>query len=220
MGPGKSGDFDIVTFLSRAGIGRKLIEVKPKQSLVFQGSSADAIYLLQRGRMRLRVASKRGKMATLAILGPGDFLGQESFAEDKATYMSTAEALTHCTVVRIERKEAVRAVYEERVFADLFLNYMVSQSVRIQADFIDQIFNPSEKRLARTLLLLAHFGDSAGDDGEISEISQEALAEMVGTTRSRVSYFMNRFRKEGFIDYSGHRHIHVHKGLMNVILHD
>jgi CRP/FNR family cyclic AMP-dependent transcriptional regulator len=210
--------FDVVAFLAHAGVGRKLIEVKPKQPLYVQGEPGTAIYYLQKGRARLLVTSKRGKEATFAILGPGDFLGHEALASQTPVYMSTGEAISACSVLKIERSEALRVIHEEHAFSDLFIAYMVSRSMRVQADLVDQLFNSSEKRLARTLLLLAQFGQSGDPQMEIPKISQETLAEMVGTTRSRVSFFMNRFRKMGFIEYNGR--ILVHRSLLNIILHD
>jgi len=214
----KIEQFDVVAFLSQSGIGRTVIDLKPKRTLFAQGDPASAIYYLQKGRMRLVVSSKRGKEATLAILGPGDFIGQEAIGLHAPTYISTVEAVTACTVLKIEKTEAIRVMHEEHAFSDLFIAYMVVRSIRVQADLIDQLFNSSEKRLARTLLLLAQFGQPGDPQMEIPKISQETLAEMVGTTRSRVSFFMNRFRKMGFIEYNGR--IRVHKSLLSVILHD
>jgi CRP/FNR family transcriptional regulator, cyclic AMP receptor protein len=210
--------FDVKSFLSQSGAGRRLREVKAKQPLFVQGEPGLAIYYLHKGRARLLVTSKRGKEATLAILGPGDFLGQEAMAPEAPVYMSTGETISSCSILKIDRAEALRVVHEERAFSDLFIAYLVSRSMRVQADLVDQLFNSSEKRLARTLLLLAQFGQSDESKVEIPRISQNILAEMVGTTRSRVSFFMNRFRKLGLIEYNGR--IHVHRSLLNVILHD
>ncbi|HEY0796313.1 MAG TPA: Crp/Fnr family transcriptional regulator [Acidisarcina sp.] len=218
MPAGKVSGFNVEAFLSHSGLGRKQMEYKAKQSVFVQGEPAQGVYYLQKGRARLLVTSKRGKEATLAILGPGDFLGQEAIALQAPSYMSTAETITPCSILKIERTEALRVIHEEHSFSDLFIAYMVSRSMRVQADLVDQLFNSSEKRLARTLLLLAQFGQSGDPKVEIPKISQETLAEMVGTTRSRVSFFMNRFRKLGFIEYNGR--IHVHKSLLNIILHD
>lgn len=210
--------FDVGEFLSEAGVGRKLLELNPKQTFFTQGEKGHSIFYLQKGRARLIVTSARGKEATLAILGRGDFVGQESIATENPVYISTAEAITHCSILKIERSEALRVIHEEHAFSGLFIAYMVSRSMRVQADLVDQLFNSSEKRLARTLLLLAQFGQTGDPQVEIPKISQETLAEMIGTTRSRVSFFMNRFRKMGFIEYNGR--IKVHKSLLNIILHD
>jgi CRP/FNR family cyclic AMP-dependent transcriptional regulator len=211
-------DFDVASFLSQTGIGRKLITLRPRGILFVQGGPADAVYYVQKGRAKLVVTSKRGKEATLALLGPGDFLGQESIAGHSSVYMATAAAITGANILKIDKGEAMRVIRQEHAFSDLFIAYMVSRSMRTTADLVDQLFNSSEKRLARTLLLLAQFGQSGEPQVEIPRISQETLAEMVGTTRSRVSFFMNRFRRMGLIDYNGR--IHVNKSLLNIILHD
>jgi CRP-like cAMP-binding protein len=164
------------------------------------------------------VISSAGKEATIALLTAGDFVGEESMAGMTGMRMATATALTQCSALKIERAEMVRVMHEEHAFSDLFLKYLLARSMRIQADLVDQLFNSSEKRLARILLLMAEFGQTGEPESMIPKISQETLAEMIGSTRSRVSFFMNRFRKLGFIDYNGG--IHVHKSLLNVVLHD
>jgi CRP-like cAMP-binding protein len=210
--------FDPAVFLAKAGLGRRLVQLKAKQVLFSQGDPADCVYYLQSGRVRLSVTSSEGKEATIAMLAAGDFVGEESVAGETGGRMTTATAMTPCTALKIERAEMIRVIHEERAFSDMFLKYLLARSTRTQADLVDQLFNSSEKRLARVLLLMAEFGQPGEPETRIPKISQETLAEMVGTTRSRVSFFMNRFRKLGFIDYNGE--IHVHKSLLNVILHD
>jgi CRP/FNR family transcriptional regulator, cyclic AMP receptor protein len=215
--PHKSA-FAVPVFLAEAGLGRRLVHVKPKQAFFSQGSRADSIFYLQRGRAKLTVVSQKGKEATITLLSPGDFIGEESLATLGGRHMTTASAITACTALEIEREEMVRMMHEEPSFSDLVLRFLLVRSMRTQADLIDQLFNSSEKRLARVLLLLAEFGKSGEPESLIPEITQETLAEMIGTTRSRVSFFMNRFRKLGFIEYNGR--IRVHKSLLNVVLHD
>jgi CRP-like cAMP-binding protein len=210
--------FDPAVFLAKAGQGRKIVQLKPKQSFFTQGNQADCVYYLQSGRAKLTVISKAGKEATITLLAAGDFVGEESIAGTPGLRMATATAITQCTALRIEREEMIRVMHEEPAFSDLFLKFLLERSMKTQADLVDQLFNSSEKRLARILLLMAEFGQPGEVETLIPKISQETLAEMIGTTRSRVSFFMNRFRKLGFIDYNGG--IKVHKSLLNVILHD
>jgi CRP/FNR family cyclic AMP-dependent transcriptional regulator len=210
--------FDAPVFLAEAGLGRKIVQLKPKQTFFSQGGLADTLFYLQRGRAKLTVVSKNGKEATIMLLSMGDFIGEESLATVGGRHMTTATAITACKALEIEREEMVRVMHEEPSFSDLFLKFLLARSIRTQADLIDQLFNSSEKRLARVLLLLAEFGMPGEPESLIPEITQETLAEMIGTTRSRVSFFMNRFRKLGFIEYNGR--IRVHKSLLNVILHD
>jgi CRP/FNR family transcriptional regulator, cyclic AMP receptor protein len=210
--------FDPATFLSKAGIGRRIVQLKSKEPFFSQGDKADCVFYVQKGRAKLTVISKAGKEATIALLGAGDFLGEESVAGVVGLRLSTATALTASTALKIERKEMIRAIHEEHAFSDVFLAFVLKRSMRTQADLVDQLFNSSEKRLARILLLMAEFGKSREPLMRIPKVSQESLANMVGTTRSRVSFFMNRFRKLGFIDYNGG--IHVNKSLLNVVLHD
>jgi CRP/FNR family transcriptional regulator, cyclic AMP receptor protein len=210
--------FDALAFLAKAGLGRRIVQLKPKQAFFSQGGPADSIFYLQRGRARQTVVSKNGKVATIALFAIGDFIGEESLATVGGLRLATVTAVTACTALRIEREEMVRVIHEEHSFSDLFVKFLLAHSMRVQADLIDQLFNSSEKRLARILLLLAEFGKPGEPEPLIPEITQETLAEMIGTTRSRVSFFMNRFRKLGFIEYNGR--IRVHKSLLNVVLHD
>jgi len=210
--------FDAAAFLAKAGLGRKIIQLKPKQVFFSQGNPADSIFYLQKGRAKVTVVSKNGKEATITLLSTGDFVGEEPLASVVGLRMATATAITACTALKIEREEMVRVMHEEHSFSDLFLKFLLARSMRTQADLVDQLFNSSEKRLARILLLLAEFGKPGEPESLIPQITQETLAEMIGTTRSRVSFFMNRFRTLGFIEYNGR--IRVHKSLLNVILHD
>jgi CRP/FNR family transcriptional regulator, cyclic AMP receptor protein len=214
----RSTTFDAAAFLANAGLGRRIIQLKPKQVFFSQGNPADSIFYLQKGRAKVTVVSKNGKEATITLLSTGDFVGEESLASVVGLRMTTATAITACTGLKIEREEMVRVMHEEHSFSDLFLKFLLARSMRTQADLVDQLFNSSEKRLARILLLLAEFGKPGEPESLIPQITQETLAEMIGTTRSRVSFFMNRFRTLGFIEYNGR--IRVHKSLLNVILHD
>jgi CRP/FNR family cyclic AMP-dependent transcriptional regulator len=214
----KSIAFDAVDFLAKAGLGRRIVQLNPGEAFFSQGHAADSIFYLNNGRAKLTVVSSNGKEATISLLTVGDFVGEESLASVGGLRMSTATAITACTALKIERQEMVRVMHEEHTFSDLFLKFLLARSMRTQADLVDQLFNSSEKRLARILLLMAEFGKPGEPESLIPKISQETLAEMVGTTRSRVSFFMNRFRQMGFIEYNGG--IHVHKSLLNVILHD
>jgi CRP/FNR family transcriptional regulator, cyclic AMP receptor protein len=210
--------FDLAAFLASSGLGRRIAQFKPKQFLFSQGDPADSIFYLQKGRAKLTVASKSGKEATIALISAEDFVGEESIAGAVGLRLATATAITACTALKIERVEIVRVLHEEHSFSDLFLKFLLARSMRTQADLIDQLFNSSEKRLARVLLLLAEFGKPGEPEPLIPEITQETLAEMIGTTRSRVSFFMNRFRELGFIEYNGR--IKIHRSLLNVVLHD
>jgi len=210
--------FDPASFLANAGLGRRIVNLKPRARFFSQGDAADCVFYLQAGRAKLTVSSKEGKEATTAFLVSGDFIGEESIAGIPGLRLATASAVTNWTALRIERTEMLRVLHEERSFSDLFLRFLLARSMRTQADLVDQLFNSSEKRLARVLLLMAEFGQPGEPEMVIPKISQETLAEMVGTTRSRVSFFMNRFRKLGFIEYNGG--IRVNKSLLNVILYD
>ena len=214
----KAAIFDPADFLAKAGLGRRVVQLKAKEAFFSQGSPADSIFYLQKGRAKLTVVSKNGKEATITLLGAGDFVGEESLGGAGGLRMATATAITPCTAMKIDRDEMVRVMHEEHAFSDLFLKFLLARSMRIQADLVDQLFNSSEKRLARILLLMAEFGKAGEPETLIPAITQETLAEMIGTTRSRVSFFMNRFRKLGFVEYNGR--IHVHKSLLNVVLHD
>jgi CRP/FNR family cyclic AMP-dependent transcriptional regulator len=210
--------FDPATFLANAGLGRRIAQFKPGANLFAQGSLADFVLYLQSGRAKLTVVSKAGKEATITLLSAGDFIGEEAIAGALGMRLATATAITACTALKIERDEMIRVMHEEHTFSDLFLKFLLARSMRTQADLVDQLFNSSEKRLARILLLMAEFGKPGEPEPLIPKITQETLAEMIGTTRSRVSFFMNRFRKLGFVSYNGR--ITVHKSLLNVILHD
>jgi len=238
--------FNVAAFLANAGLGRRIVQIAPKHLFFSQGDPADSVFYLQKGRAKITVVSQTGKEATITMVSAGEFLGEAALATVDAPRLSTATAIVPCIALKIGRDEMIRVMHEEHAFSDMFLKFLLERSMRTQADLVDQLFNSSEKRLARILLLMAEFGKP----GEISRekefkpgppighrfedmlphesqdglsqmlprISQETLAEMIGTTRSRVSFFMNRFRKLGLIEYSGR--IRVHKSLLNVILHD
>jgi CRP-like cAMP-binding protein len=206
-------------FLARIGAGRTIVELKKGGHIFSQGDAANAIFYIQKGRIKLSVISKAGKEATIALLGTGNFLGEECIAALAVHRVATATALGPSTVLRIERDEMVRVLHEEKSFSEVFVAYLLARNARVQEDLVDQLFNSSEKRLARALLLLAQFGkEGSAPETVIPKISQEVLAEMIGTTRSRVNFFMNRFRKMGFIEYNGK--LSIHSSLLNVILHD
>jgi CRP/FNR family cyclic AMP-dependent transcriptional regulator len=210
--------FDPAVFLGTSGFGRRIVLLKAKGIFFSQGNVADAIFYLQKGRAKLTVVSKAGKEATITLLAAGDFIGEEAVSDIAGLRMASCTALTACSALKIERKEMLRIIHEESAFSDIFVAFLVARSMRTQADLIDQLFNSSEKRLARILLLMAEFGKPGEPEMLIPSITQETLAEMIGTTRSRVNFFMNRFRKLGFIEYNGR--IRVHKSLLNVVLHD
>jgi CRP/FNR family transcriptional regulator, cyclic AMP receptor protein len=210
--------FDPQAFLLNAGIGRTVQRYKPKQAVFLQGERADAVFYLQEGRVRLSVLSKQGKEATIALLGPGDFVGEGCLASDQPVRLATATAITDCSILKIEKKRMLRTLHEEHELSDMFVAYVVERHNRTQADLVDQLFNSSEKRLARALLILSRFGKETVPETVHPDVSQETLAEMVGTTRSRVNFFMNKFRKLGFIDYNGG--LQVHSSLLSVVLHE
>ena len=210
--------FNLAAFLEEAGVGRKVVHLQPKQVFFSQGDAADSIFYLRTGRAKLTVVSPEGKEATVALLSAGEFIGEESLASVGALHLATATAIVVCTALEIAREEMIRVMHEEHSFSDMYLKFLLARSMRTQADLVDQLFSSSEKRLARILLLMAEFGGPGEPEPLIPPITQETLAEMIGTTRSRVSFFMNRFRKLGLIDYNGR--IWVHKSLINVILHD
>jgi CRP-like cAMP-binding protein len=210
--------FDLAAFLATAGVGRRIIQLKPRQAFFSQGSSADSIFYLQTGRAKLTVVSQDGKEATIALLAAREFIGEESLASVGGLHLATATAITACTALKIKREEMIRLMHEEHAFSEMYLKFLLARSMRAQADLVAQLFDSSERRLARILLLLAEFGEPGSPEPLIPPITQEALAEMVGTTRSRVSFFMNRFRKLGLIEYKGR--IRVHRSLLNVVLHD
>jgi CRP-like cAMP-binding protein len=211
-------EFDCPTFLANAGLGRKIVELKPKETFFSQGDEANTVFYLQSGRAKLTVVSQNGKEATITLLSVGDFVGEESLASVPGLRLATASAVNSCVALKITREEMVRVMHDEPRFADFFLKFMLARSMRTQADLVDQLFNSSEKRLARILLIMAEFGKPGERDTFIPPISQETLAEMIGTTRSRVSFFMNRFRTLGYINYNGR--IQVNKSLLNVVLLD
>jgi CRP-like cAMP-binding protein len=215
--PTKSA-FNPEAFLTSTGLGRRIVQMKAREAFFSQGSEADSIFYLLKGRAKLTVVSAAGKEATITLLTVGDFVGEESIAGAIGRRLATATAINACTALKIERTEMIRVLHEEHALSDLFLKFLLARSMRTQADLVDQLFNSSEKRLARILLLMAEFGKPGEPESLIPKITQETLAEMIGTTRSRVSFFMNRFRKLGFIDYNGR--IKVHKSLLNVVLHD
>lgn len=216
--PNTSHTFDTAAFLSHAGLGRRIVELKPKETFFSQGDAADSVFYLQKGRARVTVVSTTGKEATITLLTTNEFVGEEALASIAGLRLCTATAITACTALKISRDEMIRVMHDEQDFSEMFLKFLLARSMRTQADLVDQLFNSSEKRLARVLLLMAEFGHSSVAESLLPRISQETLAEMVGTTRSRVSFFMNRFRKLGFIDYDGQ--IKVHRSLLNVILHE
>jgi CRP/FNR family transcriptional regulator, cyclic AMP receptor protein len=217
----KESAFDPDTFLSTIGEGRKIVAVAKKQTIYTQGDEADAVFYVQKGKVRLTVVSKTGKEATIAIVSEGNFFGEGSLA-GQVLRMGSAAAMTPCEVMRVEKKAMMDALHRQHAFSDMFVAYLLARNIRYEEDLVDQLFNSSEKRLARVLLLLAHFGKEGVPEAVVPKISQETLAEMVGTTRSRVSFFMNRFRKLGFIYYHGGLDggLQVHSSLLNVVLHD
>ena len=212
-------EFDPEVFLANAGVGKTIIELAAKKRAFSQGEPADAVFYIQRGRVQLTVISHAGKEANIALLGPGEFVGEDCIISAHPTRMATATAVTPCTVLRIHKAEMVQVLHQEHALSDLFVAFLLGRNARIQEDLIDRLFNSSEKRLARILLLLAQVGKPGKPETVIPKIRQETLAAMVGTTRSRVSFFMNRFRKLGFIDYNNNS-TDVHSSLLNVILHD
>jgi CRP-like cAMP-binding protein len=210
--------FDSAGFLASEGPGRTILRHAPRQAFFSQGDHADSVFYLQSGRAKLTVISKKGKEATVTMLSSGDFFGEESMAEVGALRSTSATAVSVCVALKIERGMMLHVLHEEHQFSDFFMKFILTRGTRTQADLIDQLFNSSERRLARTLLLMAEFGKAGDPEPLIPPVTQETLAEMIGTTRSRVSFFMNRFRKLGYIDYNGR--IRVHASLLNMVLHD
>jgi CRP/FNR family cyclic AMP-dependent transcriptional regulator len=210
--------FDPETFLARAGLGRQVLNLKRTETAYAQGDAADAIFYVQKGQLRVTVTSANGKEATLALVGVGEFLGEDCMVSAHLLRLATATAMTECTLLRISKAEMVRVLHQEPALSDVFVSFLLTRNARFQADLVDQLFNSSEKRLARILLLLAQFGKESKPETVVPKISQETLAEMIGTTRSRVSFFMNRFRKLGFIEYNGG--IRVHNSLLNIFLQE
>jgi CRP-like cAMP-binding protein len=214
----KKRDFDPRSFLATIGVGRKVVLFPKKETIFAQGDAADSVFYIQEGKVRLTVVSKTGKEATLGILGEGEFFGEGGLA-GQPLRMGSATALTDCELLRIDKKAMMEALHREHEFSDMFVAYLLARNIRYEEDLVDQLFNSSEKRLARILLLLAHFGKEGAPETVIPKISQETLADMIGTTRSRVSFFMNRFRELGFVDY-GAGGLQVHSSLLNIVLHD
>jgi CRP/FNR family cyclic AMP-dependent transcriptional regulator len=213
----KSTAFNVKLFLDSAGLGRKVNKFRANDSLFAQGDPAKRVMYIQEGGVKLTVVNESGKEAVVAILGPGDFLGEGCLAGELQC-MATATAIAPTTVLAIEKAEMSRVLHGEHAFSDRFIAYVLARNLRVQQDLIDQLFNSSEKRLARTLLLLAHYGMPGKPEKVLPKISQETLAEMIGTTRSRVNFFMNKFRKMGFIEYNGE--IRVNNSLLNIVLGD
>jgi CRP/FNR family cyclic AMP-dependent transcriptional regulator len=213
-----NSEFDPAAFLASAGLGRRIVEFKEKETIFSQGDAADSVFYLQQGRAKLTVVSHAGKEATITLSAAGDFVGEGALAAVPGLRLSTATALRSCTALKIARDEMIRVMHQEHEFSDLFLKFLLDRSMRTQADLVDHLFNSSEKRLARILLLMAEFGKPGEPETFIPAVTQETLAEMIGTTRSRVSFFMNRFRKLGFVSYNGR--IQVHKSLLDVVLLD
>jgi len=213
----KRPSFDPKSFLAKVGEGRTIATYRKNQPIFAQGDPADALFYIQKGKVKLTVVSRHGKEAIVAILGPTDFFGEGCLA-GQPRRMATAAALSDCSIVRIEKPAAIKVIRNQPRFSELLMSYLLSRNIRIEEDLVDRLFNSSEKRLARILLLLANFGKDGKPEQVIPKVSQETLAEMVGTTRARVSFFMNKFRKLGFVDYDGN--LEVHSSLLNVILHD
>ena len=213
----QSPDFDLASFLAQPANGQSIDRYRKNKVVFSQGDPADAVFYVQKGKLKVTVVSDRGKEAVAAILGPDEFFGEACMA-GQTLRLVTVSAMTDAVVVRIERPTMVRLIQEQPAFSQVFVTHLLNRTIRVEADLIDQLFNSSERRLARLLLLLANYGNEGKLEPILAQISQETLAEMIGTTRSRVSFFMNRFRKLGFISYNGH--IEVHKSLLNLVLHE
>jgi CRP-like cAMP-binding protein len=209
--------FDPKVFLDTENVGRTISQYRKDQKVFSQGSPADAVFYIQKGKVKITVVSEQGKEAVVAIMGPDEFCG-EGCLTGQPRRMATAVAMTECEIMRLEKVAMVRVLHEEPAFSEMFVAHLLARTIRVEEDLVDQLFNSSEKRLARSLLLLANFGKDGRPERIIAKVSQETLAEMIGTTRSRVSHFMNKFRKLCFIDYNGH--LEVHSSLLNVVLHD
>jgi CRP/FNR family transcriptional regulator, cyclic AMP receptor protein len=210
--------FNLTRYLSTAGPGRTIIRLNAKQIFSAQGDPADCLFYLQMGRAKLTIVSKGGKEATVTLLAPGDFFGEECMAGPNELRTTSATAVTVCMVLKVTCEELTRVLHEEHAFSDLFVQFLALRSTRTQADLVDQLFNNSERRLARTLLMMADYGNASGPMPLIPPVTQETLADMIGTTRSRVSFFMNRFRKLGYISYKSR--IRIHKSLLMMVLED
>jgi CRP/FNR family cyclic AMP-dependent transcriptional regulator len=210
--------FDPKSFLAEVGEGRTVSQYRKDQIVFSQGDPADAVFYIQKGKVKVTVVSDQGKEAVVAILGAGEFCGEGCLA-GQARRIATVRAMTECTIMRLQKTSIVRVLHDEPAFSEMFMSHLLARTIRVEEDLVDQLFNSSEKRLARLLLLLANFGKEGRPEPLIAKISQETLAEMIGTTRSRVSFFMNKFRRMGFLDYNGEG-LEVHSSLLNVILHD
>jgi CRP-like cAMP-binding protein len=210
--------FDPKSFLAEVGEGRTVSQYRKDQIVFSQGDPADAVFYIQKGKVKVTVVSDQGKEAVVAILGAGEFCGEGCLA-GQARRIATVRAMTECTIMRLQKTSIVRVLHDEPAFSEMFMSHLLARTIRVEEDLVDQLFNSSEKRLARLLLLLANFGKEGRPEPLIARISQETLAEMIGTTRSRVSFFMNKFRRMGFLDYNG-QGLEVHSSLLNVILHD
>ncbi len=209
--------FDPKAFLAKADGGRTISKYRKDQIVFSQGEAADAVFYIQQGKIKITVLSEQGKEAVVAILGKGDFFGEGCLA-GQLLRMASTTTMMECEIMRLEKAAIIRVLHEEPAFSEMFMSHLLTRNIRVEADLVDQLFNSSEKRLARALLLLANFGKEGKPEPVVAKISQETLAEMIGTTRSRVSSFMNKFRQLGFINYNGH--LEVHSSLLNVVLHD
>ena len=217
MATGTNGMFDPKAFLASVGLGRRLMACRKGQVIFSQGDAGDALFYINKGKVRVTTISSHGKEAVVAILGAGDFFGEGCLA-GQPLRISTAAATVDTSVARLDKGSVIRVLHDQPAFSELFMTYLLARNIRMEADLIDHLFNSSEKRLARLLLLLANFGKEGTPQPVVAKISQETLAEMIGTTRSRVSFFMNKFRKLGFIEYNGH--LEVHSSLLSVVLQD
>jgi CRP/FNR family transcriptional regulator, cyclic AMP receptor protein len=213
----KKPAFDPRTFLSKVGKGRTLARYRKDQLVFSQGDAADSVFFIEKGQVKVTVVSEQGKEAVIAILGTGEFCGEGSLA-GQPRRMATATAMAECEIMRLEKAAVVRVLHDEPAFSEMFVTHLLARNIRVEEDLVDQLFNSSEKRLARALLLLANFGKEGRPEPIIAKISQETLADMIGTTRSRVSFFMNKFRELGFIEYNGS--MVVHSSLLSVVLYD
>jgi CRP-like cAMP-binding protein len=213
----KTAAFDTKVFLATVNGGRSISKYREGETVFSQGTPADAVFYIQKGKVKVTVVSEQGKEAVVAVLGPDEFCG-EGCLTGQPVRLATATAMTECEIMRLEKATVVRVLHEEPAFSEMFVSHLLARTIRVEADLVDQLFNSSEKRLARALLLLANFGKDGRPEPIIAKVSQETLAEMIGTTRSRVSFFMNKFRKLGLIDYNGQ--IEIHTSLLNVVLHE
>ncbi len=213
----KKVPFDPEVFLATVNGGRSISKYREGETVFLQGKPADTVFYILEGKVKVTVVSEQGKEAIVAVMGPDEFCG-EGCLTGQPLRLATAKAMTECEIMRLEKATMIRVLHEEPAFSGMFVSHLLARTIRVEADLVDQLFNSSEKRLARALLLLANFGKDSLPEPIIAKISQETLAEMIGTTRSRVSFFMNKFRKLGLIDYNGH--IEIHRSLLNVVLHE